>query len=87
MAASDATVWVGERAPSTAGALAHGATPPLRGTKDSGAGGLGSSIVEALARQLHARVKLVDRKPGTEVSVVHTQIAAVDSSQPVERAV
>jgi len=38
---------------------------------------------------LHARVKVVDRNPGTEVSVVHTQIAAVDSAnnQPLEHAV
>jgi two-component sensor histidine kinase len=39
--------------------------------------GLGSSIIEALARQLHARILVVDAKPGTEVSVVHNQIAAV----------
>jgi two-component sensor histidine kinase len=56
---------------------------------DKAVAGLGTSIVEALARQLHARVKVVDRNPGTEVSVVHTQIAAVDSAnnQPLEHAV
>jgi hypothetical protein len=32
-------VGVGERAAPTAGALGHGATPPLRGTMVSGAGG------------------------------------------------
>jgi len=40
--------------------------------------GLGTSIVEALARQLHARVRVTDRNPGTTVSVIHTQIAAVE---------
>jgi two-component sensor histidine kinase len=33
--------------------------------------GLGTSIVEALARQLHAEVRVVDRDPGTMVSVIH----------------
>jgi hypothetical protein len=32
-------VGVGERAAPTAGALAHGTMPPLRGTMVSGAGG------------------------------------------------
>ncbi len=36
--------------------------------------GLGTSIVDALA---HARVQVADANPGTIVSVVHTQIAAV----------
>jgi two-component system, sensor histidine kinase PdtaS len=51
--------------------------------------GLGTSIVEALARQLHASVRIADRKPGTAVSIVHIQIAAVDSAdaQTPERAV
>ena len=40
--------------------------------------GLGTSIVEALARQLHARVQVADSQPGTAVSIIHTQIAAVD---------
>ena len=34
--------------------------------------GLGTSIVEALARQLEARVDIVDADPGTIVSVVHS---------------
>jgi two-component sensor histidine kinase len=42
--------------------------------------GLGTSIVEALAKQLHARVDVHDGKPGTTVSIVHTQIAAVPSA-------
>ena len=52
--------------------------------------GLGTSIVEALARQLHARVDVADRAPGTTVSVVHTRIAAVDDleqDEPMEEAV
>ena len=49
--------------------------------------GLGSSIVEALAHQLKARVRLSDRKPGTMVSVVHTQIAAVEDAASGARAV
>jgi two-component sensor histidine kinase len=40
--------------------------------------GLGTSIIEALAKQLHARVQVADAKPGTAVSIVHTKIAAVE---------
>lgn len=40
--------------------------------------GLGTSIVEALARQLKARVKVAAGRPGTIVSIIHTQLAAVD---------
>ena len=40
--------------------------------------GLGTSIVEALARQLHARVQVAEAKPGTAVSIIHNQIALVD---------
>jgi two-component sensor histidine kinase len=39
--------------------------------------GLGTSIVEALAKQLEAAVKVVAAHPGTAVTVAHTQIAAV----------
>jgi two-component sensor histidine kinase len=49
--------------------------------------GLGTSIVEALAHQLRAKVRVSDRKPGTLVSVVHTQIAAVDDAGSAARAV
>jgi two-component sensor histidine kinase len=51
--------------------------------------GLGTSIVEALARQLNASVKLADRNPGTAVSIVHAQIAAVGSTgvAPLGRAI
>jgi two-component sensor histidine kinase len=37
--------------------------------------GLGTSIVEALANQLRARVQIVDAKPGTSISIVHTEAA------------
>jgi two-component sensor histidine kinase len=39
--------------------------------------GLGTSIVQALTAQLHAHVAVSNANPGTAVSVVHTQIAAV----------
>jgi two-component sensor histidine kinase len=48
--------------------------------------GLGTSIVESLAKQLQARVKVANNKPGTEVSVVHNQIAAVED-EPAQAAV
>jgi two-component sensor histidine kinase len=52
-------------------------------------GGLGTSIVEALSRQLEARVRVTDARPGTLVSVVHAQIAAVTATpdKPAGRAV
>ncbi len=40
--------------------------------------GLGTSIVEALANQLKAKVLVSDAHPGTAVSIVHTQLAAVE---------
>jgi two-component system, sensor histidine kinase PdtaS len=39
--------------------------------------GLGTSIVEALAKQLHARVHSTDTGPGTRVSITHTAAPAV----------
>ena len=41
--------------------------------------GLGTSIVDALANQLNARVQVVGGHPGTTVSIIHSQISAVDS--------
>ena len=46
--------------------------------------GLGTSIVEALARQLRARVQVADGRPGTVVSVIHTQIVAVEDEPGAE---
>jgi two-component sensor histidine kinase len=74
---------------------AHGPNWTLR-VDDNGVGmpaittpakaGLGTSIVEALARQLQARVDVEDARPGVTVSIVHTQIAAVED-EVAERAV
>jgi two-component sensor histidine kinase len=41
--------------------------------------GLGTSIIEALAKQLHASIHVEDAKPGTSVSIIHTHIAAVEA--------
>jgi two-component sensor histidine kinase len=49
----------------------------MPGDRASSTPGLGTSIVEALAKQLSARVQVVNAHPGTIVSVIHTQIAAV----------
>jgi len=40
--------------------------------------GLGTSIVEALAKQLQAAVEVTSASPGTRVTIAHTQIALVD---------
>ena len=42
--------------------------------------GLGTSIVEALASQLKASVQVAAAKPGTIVSIIHSQIAAVEAA-------
>ena len=49
--------------------------------------GLGTSIVEALAKQLEARIDIIGNKPGAHVHVVHTQIAAVANSKAEAKAV
>jgi two-component sensor histidine kinase len=46
--------------------------------------GLGTSIVQALARQLGAIVETAPGRPGTRVAITHTQIALVDDAdEPV----
>jgi two-component system, sensor histidine kinase PdtaS len=40
-------------------------------------GGLGTSLIEALAKQLEASVGVANAHPGTAVSIVHSPIAAV----------
>jgi len=45
--------------------------------------GLGTSIVQALARQLQAQIDVTDAKPGTAVSITRTQSAADDSGAKV----
>ncbi len=50
--------------------MGAGLTPPV--------GGLGTSIVRALAQQLRARVEVLGRNPGTRVSIVHEQTLMPD---------
>jgi two-component sensor histidine kinase len=45
--------------------------------------GLGTSIVEALAKQLEASVEIAPGHPGTRVSIAHTQVALV-GDRPAE---
>ena len=45
--------------------------------------GLGTNIVEGLAKRLDAKVKIAEANPGTTVSIVHTQIAAVPVARDV----
>jgi two-component sensor histidine kinase len=49
--------------------------------------GLGTSIVEALARQLDARVDVADTHPGTMVSVVHPKTPALVFTRTAEQPV
>jgi two-component sensor histidine kinase len=51
--------------------------------------GLGTSIVQALTRQLQAAIRVSDANPGTAVTIAHTQIAAVQNATAMqaERAV
>jgi two-component sensor histidine kinase len=48
--------------------------------------GLGTSLIEALARQLRARVKVTAKSPGTDVAIIHAQVAAVEN-KPANTAV
>ncbi len=48
---------------------------------DGATAGLGTSIVESLAKQLKARVYVADNHPGTAVSIVHKQVFAVDGAK------
>jgi two-component sensor histidine kinase len=45
--------------------------------------GLGTSIVQALARQLQAQINVTDAKPGTAVSITHMQSAAEESGAKI----
>jgi two-component sensor histidine kinase len=51
--------------------------------------GLGTSIVQALTRQLQAEIGVANANPGTAVTIAHTQIAAVQRAgrMPADRAV
>ena len=54
---------------------------------DSATPGLGTSIVEALAKQLQARVQVTGGHPGTTVSIIHTRISAVNEDAQAGQAV
>lgn len=56
----------------------NGIGMPVSGTGNKP--GLGTSIVQALTAQLHAVAVISDAKPGTVVSIAHTQIAAVQTA-------
>jgi two-component sensor histidine kinase len=51
-------------------------------TTDQAKSGLGTSIIKALAGQLHARIEIRDTNPGTSISIIHTEtgILAVKSA-------
>ncbi|MDB5527398.1 MAG: Signal transduction histidine kinase [Devosia sp.] len=48
--------------------------------------GLGTNIVEALAKRLEAKVAISNERPGTAVSVAHRQISVVDADVVLETA-
>ena len=54
---------------------------------ESATPGLGTSIVRALANQLHARVQVVDGHPGTTVSIIHSPTNVIDLDDPAGWAV
>jgi two-component sensor histidine kinase len=58
----------------------------MPGDAESRTPGLGTSIVEALANQLGARVQVAGGHPGTTVSIVRSQISAVDADAMAGRA-
>jgi two-component sensor histidine kinase len=60
----------------------------MAGNSASVKAGLGTSIVHALTQQLQAVVRVADANPGTAVSIAHTRIAAIQSTDvmPADRA-
>lgn len=48
--------------------------------------GLGTSIVQALAKQLQAIVEVASSRPGTKVCIEHTQIALIEETEEPEPA-
>ena len=54
--------------------------PPASATMKAG---LGTSIIEALAKRLDAEITVASAKPGTAISVVHRQISAVPNARIV----
>lgn len=61
-----------------------GVSMPMR--QDTARAGLGTSIVQALARQLRASVDVSALSPGTKVSVAHTAVAPVEADNDVAEA-
>jgi len=62
----------------------------MKGGRKGAPAGLGSSLVEALAKQLRADVRIARAKPGTAVSVIHPQMDDLSNDAkaiPVARAV
>jgi two-component system, sensor histidine kinase PdtaS len=55
----------------------------MRATSEGEKPGLGTNIVEALAKRLDAIVQVANANPGTAVSIVHTQVAAVDVARSI----
>ncbi|MCW6513192.1 sensor histidine kinase [Lichenifustis flavocetrariae] len=47
--------------------------------------GLGSSIIEAIAKQLNARITVADAHPGTKISLNHSLITLLDSDRNIIR--
>ena len=45
--------------------------------------GLGTNIVEALAKRMDAKVQVTSASQGTEVSIIRAQIAAVPGARNV----
>jgi len=48
---------------------------------DAPESGLGTSIVSAIAKQLDARITVVDRGPGTTVSLIHSRLSLAGSDE------
>jgi two-component sensor histidine kinase len=55
----------------------------MPGDAASATPGLGTSIVQALTKQLQAHIKVADAHPGTTVLIAHTHIAAVQIANAV----
>ena len=51
--------------------------------KQKAKAGLGTNIIKALAQQLHARIEVVDKDPGTSVSIIHTHGDTVEPGAAV----
>ena len=52
-------------------------------SSEGGKPGLGTNIVEALAKRLDAKVQVAHANPGTAISIIHAQLAAVPVARNV----